>query len=337
MPSVNVRRIGRWVGGLYARGDERVHVLGFGAAAAVGGSGPGPSGHTGIMRGGRGAVTLGLLIVLIATSGCTAGTRGPVRRSAPSHHQAGHKAARLVDTQVRRTVVLGHSVDGRAITATEIGDLDSPARTLVVGCIHGNEPAGISIATALAAGPVPSEAALWMIADLNPDGVAAGTRANAHGVDLNRNFPYRWRPLGPPGSLYFAGPRPLSEPETKLAAALVQMLRPRLTIYYHQHLGVVDDSQGPRSVESRYAHAAGLPLESLTDYPGSATGWQDQLLGPTAFVVELPAGTLSRQQVQAHVSALMSVLPRALPSGRRQCGDAVAVADGHVDDLVDRA
>jgi protein MpaA len=208
-------------------------------------------------------------------------------------------------------LVLGYSVRHRAITAIEMGDPDSHARTIVVGCIHGNEPAGIGIARTLAAGPAPAEAELWIIPDLNPDGVAAGTRDNAHGVDLNRNFPYRWQPLGPPGSLYYAGPRPLSEPESRLAATLVRRLRPRLTIYYHQHLDVVDDSQGPRSIERRYARMAGLPLSRLIDYPGSATGWQDHLLGPTAFVVELPPGVLSAGQVRANVAALRAVLPRA--------------------------
>jgi murein peptide amidase A len=218
---------------------------------------------------------------------------------------------RQVDKQARRTLVLGYSVQHRAIIAIEMGDPDSPAHTVVVDCIHGNEPAGIAIAKALGTHPVPAETDMWVIVDLNPDGVAAGARGNAHGVDLNRNFPFKWRPLGSPGSLYYASAHPLSEPESRLVAALVRRLRPRLTIYYHQHLAVVDDSQGPRSIERRYAQAAGLPLSALTDYPGSATGWQDHLLGPTAFVVELPPGALSTQQVQAHVAALLAVLPRA--------------------------
>jgi len=216
-----------------------------------------------------------------------------------------------LEERVRRALVLGYSVQHRPIIAIQVGDPDSPAHTVIVGCIHGNEPAGIAIAKALGAHPVPAEADLWVIVDLNPDGAAAGTRGNAHGVDLNRNFPFRWRTLGPPGSLHYAGPHPLSEPESRLVAALVLRLRPRLTIYYHQHLAVVDDSQGPRRVERRYARAVGLPLEPLTDYPGSATGWQDHLLGPTAFVVELPPGALSAWQTRAQVAAVLAVLPRA--------------------------
>lgn len=256
-------------------------------------------------------VLLFLLVPLAGITGCTSSALISAGAAQPGHHRTSRTATPQADEHVRRMLVLGYSVQHRAITAIEMGDPDSTAHTVIVGCIHGNEPAGIAIAKALAAGPVPAEAEVWVIADLNPDGVAAGTRGNAHGVDLNRNFPFRWRPLGPPGSLYYAGPRPMSELESRLAAALVRRLRPRLTIYYHQHLGLVDDSQGPRPIERRYARAAGLPLRPLTDYPGSATGWQDHLLGPTAFVVELPPGALSTRQVQAHVAALLAVLPRA--------------------------
>lgn len=254
---------------------------------------------------------LPVAVTLAAIAGCTSGTPAPAGPTGPGHQRTTKPVTTRVDASVRRMLVLGYSVRHRAITAIEIGDPDSAKRTIIVGCIHGSEPAGIAIARALAAGPGPAESQLWIIPDLNPDGVAAGTRDNAHGVDLNRNFPYRWQPLGPPGSPYYAGPHPLSEPESRIAAALVRRLRPRLTIYYHQYLNVVDDSQGPRSVERRYARAAGLPLSPLTDYPGSATGWQDHLLGPTAFVVELPAGALSARQVRANVAAVRAVLPRA--------------------------
>src|ERR1700704_2435470 len=92
--------------------------------------------------------------------------------------------------QVQRSVVLGHSVQGRPIRAFEIGNPASPRKVLVVGCIHGNEPAGIAIADALARGRAERGVDLWIVPDLNPDGVAADTRQNADRVDLNRNFPW---------------------------------------------------------------------------------------------------------------------------------------------------
>jgi murein tripeptide amidase MpaA len=78
-----------------------------------------------------------------------------------------------------RTVLLGRSWQGRPIRAVEVGN-PSGTRVLVVGCIHGNEKAGIAIARALER-VSPSELDLWIVPDLNPDGVAAGTRQNAHG------------------------------------------------------------------------------------------------------------------------------------------------------------
>lgn len=256
-----------------------------------------------------------VLVVMLATSavGCTGSPRPPADAGpTPTSRTAGitQTPRTAADPSVRRTMLLGYSVQHRRIVAIEIGDPDSPARTLIVGCIDGDEAAGIAIATILADGPPPAEADLWIIPDLNPDGVAAGTLGNSHGVRLNRNFPYRWQSLGPPGSASYAGPGPLSEPESRIAASLVRRLRPRLTIYYHQPLTVVDDSEGPQLIERHYAELVGLPRRPLTDYPGSAVGWQDALLGPTAFVVELPTGPLSPASARRNAAAVDAVLPR---------------------------
>jgi murein peptide amidase A len=59
--------------------------------------------------------------------------------------------------------------------------------------IHGNETAGLAITSALRRIRPPRGVQLWLVPELNPDGVAAGTRQNADGVDLNRNFPYLWK------------------------------------------------------------------------------------------------------------------------------------------------
>ena len=42
-----------------------------------------------------------------------------------------------------RIVVLGHSVEGRAIKADVIGPNSARRKILLVGCIHGNECAGL--------------------------------------------------------------------------------------------------------------------------------------------------------------------------------------------------
>ncbi len=94
-------------------------------------------------------------------------------------------------------MVLGHSVLGRPVIAFRLGDPTSQTTILVVGCIHGNECAGTAIARSLIATPRVN-VDLWVIRNLNPDGFRAGTRQNGRGVDLNRNFPYRWRPIGRP-------------------------------------------------------------------------------------------------------------------------------------------
>jgi murein peptide amidase A len=211
-------------------------------------------------------------------------------------------------SHVHRAVVLGHSLQGRPIRAFEVGDPRSPRRVLVVGCIHGNEPAGVAIANALARGRPVAGADLWIVPDLNPDGVAADTRQNADRVDLNRNFPWQWRPLGPPGTTFYAGRRTLSEPENRIIQRLVLRVRPQVSIWFHQHLDVVDESGGDVRIERRFASLVRMPLRRLTRYPGSATEWENHTLpGTTSFVVELPAGRVSNERIGVFTRAIRSL------------------------------
>jgi protein MpaA len=213
-----------------------------------------------------------------------------------------------VDATVHRTLLLGRSVDGRPITAVETGDPDSEHKVLVVGCIHGSERAGIAVARRLVSERPIAETDLWIVTDLNPDGAAAGTRTNAHGVDLNRNFPWRWQRLS--GS-YSSGPRPLSEPETRIAYRLILRIRPAVSIWFHQHRDLVDDSTGNRSLERRFASTAGLRLAPLPREPGSAVTWETHRFPhATSFVVELPGGSLAPAAVARLVRAVRLTAPR---------------------------
>jgi protein MpaA len=191
----------------------------------------------------------------------------------------------------------------------ERGDPDAPVRELVIGCMHGNEPVGIAIAELLESLPVPGEAELLLVEDANPDGVALGTRTNGDGVDLNRNFPWHWRRSGVPGDPHYSGPRPLSEPESRALAWLIGRERPTVTIWFHEPWAVVDESGGSVSVERRYARLVGLPLRRLPRFAGGATDWQNaRFPGTTSFVVELPAGSLSRPSALRYARAALRVV-----------------------------
>jgi protein MpaA len=205
-------------------------------------------------------------------------------------------------------VLLGYSVEHRPIAVWEIGNPTARTRVLIVGCIHGNERAGIAVTHSLERMPAAAGIDLWALDDLNPDGAAAGTRQNAHHVDLNRNFPYRWHAAGGPGDLTYPGPRPLSEPESRIGYRLVMRLRPQITIYFHQPLGLVDESGGNPRIERRLAALSGFSLRRLTRYPGSAVGWQNhQLPASTAFVIELPPGRLTPRSAAHMAQALLAL------------------------------
>jgi hypothetical protein len=52
----------------------------------------------------------------------------------------------------------------------------------------------------------------------------------------------------------------------------------------------------------------GLPLRPYGTFPGSITRWQDATYRrDTAFVVELPAGPLSRAAVARHTNAVVAL------------------------------
>jgi protein MpaA len=202
--------------------------------------------------------------------------------------------------------IIGHSVQGRAIHAMRVGAPDAPRTALVVGCIHGTERAGEAVTRRLRTAAVPRGAAIWLIDEANPDGCHAGTRGNAHGVDLNRNAPWHWRSTGPRGSTFYAGPRARSEPETRALLAFIRRVRPTVTIWYHQAARLVDDPGRHRAIPRRYARTVVLPFKPYPQrLPGIFTGWQNAALPrTTAFVVELPAGALSPAAVRRHVRAV---------------------------------
>lgn len=193
-----------------------------------------------------------------------------------------------------RRARLGRSAEGRPIGARQLGDPSLDGEVLVVGCIHGTECAGQAVVPVHGC-PSP-DADIYEIGNLNPDGYAAATRLNGRGVDLNRNFPAGWRPIGRRGSPQYSGPRPFSERETRIAARFIRWLRPEVTIWFHQHhlAGPLVRAWGPSvAAARRFAGLAQVPFRRLPWLAGTAPNWQNHRFpGTSSFVVELPPGPL---------------------------------------------
>ena len=155
-----------------------------------------------------------------------------------------------------------------------------------------------------------------VIPEVNPDGVAAGTRNNANNVDLNRNFDVSdwqsditdtWGNPIPNGG----GKAPMSEPETKALANFTTQLRPKITMSFHSIGGLVIANQAGNSssLASRYASLTGYrnatgQSSTTFDYAISGTydDWIAEKLGLPSVLVELGSHTYS--QFPLNVGAL---------------------------------
>jgi murein peptide amidase A len=210
---------------------------------------------------------------------------------------------------VLASLPVGHSVDGRPIRPVVLGHAPQPI--LVVGCIHGNEPAGLAITSALIRAGALAGTEIVVVPTVNPDGcLALHTRQNAHGVDLNRNFPSNWARIGRRGSFQWSGPAPLSEPESRYVVALVRALRPAVTVVFHQHEDVVRAWGRSRPTARRFARLLGglLPYRDERWPYGTEANWQNHAFRDEAsFVVELPAGAVPASALPRYVRALRAL------------------------------
>jgi protein MpaA len=206
--------------------------------------------------------------------------------------------------------LIGRSVHGKPIVATRYGDATSDRVILVVGVIHGDEHAGVRIVQRLRRiAPTVEGAQLWIIPTVNPDGLKGHTRKNAHGVDLNRNFPYRWRDDVPHSNGYYPGPRPASEPETRAVMAFVRRIQPDLSIWYHQPWGAVLACRGRPPIAAEYAKLVGMRTSCRgKGLHGTAITWEmHSFPGSAAFVVEMPPGKISGASADRQARAALTV------------------------------
>jgi murein peptide amidase A len=208
----------------------------------------------------------------------------------------------------RSSEVLGYSSQGRAIRVHRLGDPASAERVLVVGCIHGNEAAGIAITRRLIRSAPPSGYDLWVINVVNPDGRHLRVRQNGRGVDLNRNFGSEWIPIGSRWDPEYSGPRPWSEPETRIVRRLVRRIQPKITIWYHQPQKLVRAWGQSVPAARKYARYSRMSFRRIRWPHGTAPNWQNHRFpGTSSFVVELAPGPLSERRVTRHAYAVQKL------------------------------
>jgi len=222
---------------------------------------------------------LALLVAVLATALVvpTTADAGPTRTT----------AARAGTTALIGTRVIGHTVKGRKIKAYHVGDPASPVKAVLIGTIHGNEAGPAKLLMTLVTGPPIAGADIWVVPYLNRDGFTRHTRRNAHGVDLNRNFPVHWiRQRG----TYNSGPRPASEPETRAIMRFLKAIRPTYVVGFHQPLFGVDDSYSKtHAFADSLSTNLGLPLKQFHcnhRCHGTMTQWFNKRLPGGALTVE---------------------------------------------------
>lgn len=224
-------------------------------------------------------------------------------------------------TICRATSVYGTSVQGRALVAYTFGS--SGPVTMYVGAIHGNESSSSGLMKAwmdnLEATPsLYSNRRIVVVPTINPDGLAAGSRTNSRGVNLNRNFPTDgWvKDINDTDGPHEGGggSEPLSEPEASALANLTISLRPRLLLSFHAVGSLVVGDPGGYSAGYAAKYASMVGYRDATgqgdtfdyDITGAYEDWTCSKQGIPSMVIEL--GSYGYYNFAHHRAALQSML-----------------------------
>ena len=208
-----------------------------------------------------------------------------------------------------RQHLIGRSVQGRPIFVQIVGQGTDTA--LILGSIHGNEPAaGVlvsELADRLRADPRLSEGRrVVLLPAVNPDGLAVQTRENAHGVDLNRNFDTSNRVDTGTNGL-----RPLTEPESAALESVIKEYAPSRIVSVHQPLSCIDYDGPGEAIAARMAQDCDLPVKKIGARPGSLGSYTGETLKIPTITMELPpeASKMSGEALwQKYGKALMAAV-----------------------------
>ena len=228
---------------------------------------------------------------------------------------------------------------------------------MVMAGVHGDEPRGVEVArrlieklTKLDEGELGGTRVVVMPL-ANPDGHALGTRKNANGIDINRNFPTKdfgahhtvFRDFGdsmaqanedsretseqaaplqdpnPETSAYgksgkfYGGETAASEPETQAIMTVISRHKPRLIVSLHEPLACVNYNGPSIRIARRISKLTGLPVTGDVGYPcpGSMGTYYGFERRLPLITLELPQGEIDTEFYSAILLETLGV-----PAGR---------------------
>lgn len=131
----------------------------------------------------------------------------------------------------------GQSVEGEDIAAYK-SDIKAKHYFYLLAGVHGDEVEGVYLLKELfewlkQLDDSELQLPLVVIPILNVDGYRAGSRVNAHGVDLNRNLPSEQWTTQARDKKYYPGPNPLSEPENQFLVKTFEKYPPSFILSLH--------------------------------------------------------------------------------------------------------
>lgn len=234
---------------------------------------------------------------------------------------------------------IGQSIQGRDLWALKISDnvaTDEDEKVIaLLGAHHAREWISVEVPLKIAQHLLENydtdtviknyidNAEIWVVPMVNPDGhqysvisdrLWRKNRRNngdgSYGVDLNRNYSYKWGGTGSSGDTFsetYRGPAPFSEPETQACRDFLTQIEPDALISYHSYSQLIlfpwgyTSSPAPDKVlmenlaiqmanKIKAVHgvtytpdqSSGLYLSS-----GDTTDWLYALLGVPAYTIEL--------------------------------------------------
>jgi protein MpaA len=210
--------------------------------------------------------------------------------------------------------IVGYTVQNRPIVMHNFGG--GPRPVLILAAIHGDEPTSAAVAHALIEllqryPQTPANVPIAIMPTANPDGYAAGTRTNARGVDLNRNFPAQNFSNRPRSRRSFGGSAPLSEPESRALLETINRLNPRLIISIHSMDKPCNNYDGPaQAIAELMSRHNGYPPADNIGYPtpgslGSYAGIDRQI---PMVTLELPRSARGEQAWGQNKDALLAAI-----------------------------